>query len=128
MASGSGMVGEWGQENDVKIQMIVVRWWERSWTRTEGFVNEGDNGWGCGQAPNGWRDIGKQGIGFGNGLNGGRNGMLGDSAGEWKGEGLGSYLQSTKTLLVEEHILHQTQEGKRRQRCWRTRWCGWIGR
>ena len=109
MASGSGMVGEWEQENGVKIRTITARWWEKNWTRTEGFSDEEDNSWGCDQGTNECRrDIGKQGIGFGNGLNGGRNGMLGDRAGEWMGEGPGSYLRSTKTLLVEELVLHQT--------------------
>ena len=99
-----------------------------SWKRTEGFDDEEDSGWGCGQVPNGCRrDIGKQGIGFGSGPNGDKNGMLGDNAGEWMGEGLGSYLWSTKTLLVEECILCLIRGGKWRQRCWKTRWCGWIG-
>ena len=128
-ASGSDVVGKWEQENGVKTQTIVARWWERSWKRIEGFDDEEDNGWGCDQGPNECRrDIGKQDIGFGNGLNGGKSGMLDDSVGEWMGEGLGSYPRSTKTLLVEERVLRQTQGGKRRQRCWRTRWCGWIGR
>ena len=109
MVSGSSVAGEWEQENSVKIRMIIARWLERSWKRTEGFGDEEDNGWGCDQGPNECRrDIGKQGIGFGNGLNGGKNGMLGDSAGEWAGEGLGSYLRSTKTLLVKECVLRQT--------------------
>ena len=109
MASGSGVVGEWEQENDVRIQTIVARWWERSWKRTVGFSDEEDSGWGCDLGPNECRkDIGKQGIGFDNGLNGGKNDMLGDSVGEWMGEGLGNCLRSTKILLVEERVLRQT--------------------
>ena len=122
MASGSGVVGEWKQENGVKIRMIAARWSERSWKRTEGFGDEEDNGWGCDQGPNECRrDIGRQDIGFGNGLNDGKNGMLGDSADEWTGVGLGNCLRSTKTLLVEERVLRQTQGGKRRQRRWKMR-------
>ena len=91
------MVEEWEQGSGEKIRKIVVKWWERNSRRTAGFGDEEDNGWGCDQAPNECRrDIGKQDTGFGNGLNGGKNGMLGDSAGEWTGEGLGSYLRSTK--------------------------------
>ena len=80
-----------------------------SWKRTEGFDDEEDSSWGCDQGPNECRrDIGKQGIGFSNGLSGGKNDMLGESAGEWTGEGLGSCLRSTKILLVEERVLRQT--------------------
>ena len=53
--------------------------------------------------------------------------MLDDNAGGWMGEGLESYLRSTKTLLIEEHIPRQIPRGRKRLRCWRTR-CEWIGR
>ena len=128
MASESGVVGEWEQESGEKIRMIVARWWERSWKRTEGLGNEGDNGWGYGRGPSGCSgDIGRQGIGSDNALGDGRSGMLDDSAGEWTGEGLESCLQSTKTPLVEGHVLCQIPRGRTRPRCWRRK-CRWIGR
>ena len=109
MASGSGVAGGWEQGNNVRIWTIVARWWERSWKRTVGFGDEGDSGWGYDPGPNECRkDIGKQDIGFDNGLNGGKNDMLGDNAGEWMGEGLESCLRSTKILLAEERVLRQT--------------------
>ena len=126
MANGSGEVGEWEQENGGRIWKIVARWWERSWKRTEGFDDGGDSGWGYGRGPNGCSgDIDRQGIGSDNALSGGRNDMLGGSAGEWTGEGLESYLRSTKTLLVEGHVLHQIPKGRMRPRCWKKK-CGWI--
>ena len=108
--------GEWerrgggvGTGDNVRIWTIVARWWERSWKRTVGFGDEGDSGWGYDPGPNECRkDIGKQDIGFDNGLNGGKNDMLGDNAGEWMGEGLESCLRSTKILLAEECVLRQT--------------------
>ena len=125
----NGVVEEWGQGNGEKNQKIVVKWWERSSRKTAGFGDEEDSGWGCGRVPNGCRrGIGTQGIGFGSGLDGGRNGMLGGNADEWMGEGLGSYLWSTRTLLIEERVLCRIQGGKRRWRCWRTGWCRWTGR
>ena len=52
--NGSGVAGEWEQENGKRIPKIVVRWWGRSWTRIGGFVVEGGNGWDCGQGPSGY--------------------------------------------------------------------------
>ena len=124
MASGSSEVGEWAQESGEKTQMIVARYWGRNWRRTEGFGDEEGNGWGYGQGPSGCSGgIGRRGIDSDNALGGDRNDMLGDSAGEWTGEGLESYLWSTKTLLVEGHVLRQILMGKMRLRCWRKR-CG----
>ena len=110
MVNGNGKEEEWGQENDVKIQTTVGKWWGRSLRGSAvSGGGGGDSGWGYGQGPNECkRDIGKRDTGFSNGLNDGRNGMLGDSAGEWMGEGLGSDLRSTKTLLAEERVLCQT--------------------
>ena len=102
--------------------------WEMSWKRTGGFGDGGGSGWGYGRGPSGCSgDIGRRGIGSDNAQDNGRNDMLGDSAGGWMGEGLGSCLRSTKTLLVEGHVLRQIPGGKMRPRCWRTR-CGWIRR
>ena len=127
-ANESGAVEEWGRENGEKIRRIVVRYWGRSWKRTAGFGDEGDSGWGCGQGPSGYsEDIGRRGIGSDNALSGGRNNMLGGSAGEWTEEGLESYLWSTKTLLVEGHVLRQIPKGRTRPRCWKKK-CGWIRR
>ena len=68
--------------------------------------------------PNGCkRDIDKQDIDFGNGLGGGRNGMLGGNMDGWMGGELENFLQSTRTLLVEECVLRQTLEGRKRRRC-----------
>ena len=128
MANGSGEAGEWEQENGERIWKIVARWWERSWKRTEGFGSEEDNGWGYGRGPSRCSGgIGRRGIGSDSALGGGRSGMLDDSVGEWTGEGLESYLKSTKTLLVEGHVLRQIPRGRMRPRCWKRR-CGWIGR
>ena len=44
MGSENDMVGEWEWKSGGKTPMIVVKWWERSWRRTEGFDDEGDNG------------------------------------------------------------------------------------
>ena len=117
-ASGNGVVGEWEQGNGAKIQMIVAKWQERS-RRTVGvFDDEEGSSWGCDQVPSGCkRDIDKRDIGFSNGLGGGKSGMLGGSADGWKGEGLGNYLLSTKTRLVEEHVLHRIPGGRMRPRC-----------
>ena len=105
--------------------MIITKWWGRNWRRTEGFGNGEGNGWDCVPGPNECRkDIGRLGIGFGNGLDSGRSGMLGDNVDEWMGEGLGNFLQSTKILPVEERVLHLTRGEKRRQRYWKMRWCG----
>ena len=113
------MVEEWEQESSAKIQMIVTKWWERSSRRTAGwFDNEEGSGWGCDQAPSGYkRGIDKQDIDSGNGLGGGKSDMLGDSADGWKGEELWNYLLSTKTQLTEERILHRIPEGRKRPRC-----------
>ena len=81
MVNESGAAGEWGQESDEKIPMIVARWWERNWNRTEGFGDEGDNGWGYGRETSGCSgDIGRRGIGSNNALGDGRSDMLDDSA------------------------------------------------
>ena len=128
MASESVAVGEWEQENGVKIRMIVARWWERSWKRTEGFDDEEDSGWGCDRAPSGYkRGIDRRGTDFGNGLGGGRSDMLGGNVDGWMGGEPENFLQSTRTLLVEECVLRQTLGGRKKRRCWRTRWHGWTG-
>ena len=108
--------------------MIVAKWQERNWRRTEGFGGVEGIGWGCGRGPSECRrDIGRWGIGSDNVLDDGRSGMLDDSAGEWMGGGLESYLRSTKTLLVEELVLRQIPRGRTRLRCWKRK-RGWIGR
>ena len=119
MASGSGRVEGWEQESGAKIQMIVVKWRERSLRRTAGgFNDEEGSGWGCDQAPSGCkRGIDKQDIDSGNGLGDGKSGMLGDSMDGWKGEELENYLLSTKTRPAEEHVLHWIPEGRKRPRC-----------
>ena len=106
--------------------MIVARWWERNRKRTGGFGDQEGNGWDYGRGPSGCSGgIGRQGIGSDNALGDGRSGTLDDSADEWTGEGLESYLRSTKTLLVEGHVLHQIPKGRMRPRCWKKK-CGWI--
>ena len=105
----NSMAGEWEQGSGKKIQRTVGRWWERSSKWMVGCSDGEDSGWDCGQVPNECRrGIGKQDIGFGNGLDDDKNSMLGGSVDGWKGVGLGSCLRSTKTLRVEERVLHQT--------------------
>ena len=112
----------------MKTRKTSVKCWEMSWRRIGGFVNGEGSGWGYDRGPSGCSgDIGKRGIGSDNAQDDGRNDMLGDSAGGWMGEGPGSYLRSTKTLLVEGCVLRQIPGGRRRPRCWKTRY-GWIGR
>ena len=126
--SESDAAGEWEQGNGERIRKIVMRWWERSWKMTGEFGDEEDNGWGYGRGPSRCSGgIGRRGIGSDNALGDGRSGMLGDSAGEWTGEGLESYLRSTKTLLVEGHVLHQIPRERTRLRCWKRKF-GRIGR
>ena len=80
MVNEHGVAGEWEQGKGEKIQRTVGRWWGRSSKRTVGCGDGEDSGWGCGQAPNECkRGIGKQDIGFGNGPDGDKNGMLGGS-------------------------------------------------
>ena len=103
-----------------RIPTTVVRWSGRSPKGSAGLgSSEEGSGWGCGQVPNECRrGIDKRGIDSGNSLGGGKNGKLGDSGGESKEGGLGSYLLSTKTRPVEEHVLHRTPGGRTRLRCW----------
>ena len=98
--------------------MIVGNCWGRSWKKMGGCGDEGDNGWGYDLGTSGYSGgIGRRGIGSGNALDGGRNDMPGGSTGEWTGGGLGSYLRSTKTLLVGGRVLRQTSTEKKRPRC-----------
>ena len=102
----------------MKTRKTGVKCWETSWKRIGGFDDGEGSGWGYGRGPSGCSGgIGRRGIGSDNALGGGRSGMLDDSAGEWTGEGLESYLRSTKTLLVEGHILRQIPRGRTRPRC-----------
>ena len=63
------------------------------------------------------RDIDRRGIDSDNDLSDGKSGMLDDNVDEWKEEGLGSYLLSTKIQPAEEHILHQIPRERMRPRC-----------
>ena len=111
----------------MRIRTNITRCWERSWKTTEGFGDGEDSGWDCDQVPNGCRrDIDRRGIEFGSGRGGGKSGMLGDNVDGWKEEEPGNVLWSTRILLVGEHALHQTLEGKRRPRCWKRRGFEWI--
>ena len=124
--SGSGVAEEWEQENGGRIRMIVVTCWEMNWKRIGGFDDREGSGWGYDRGPSGCSgDIGRRGIGSDNAQGNGRSDMLGGSAGGCMGEGLGSCLWSTKTLLVGGHVLHQTSGGRKRPRCWRCEWIGW---
>ena len=112
----------------MRTRKAGVKCWETSWKRIGGFDDGEGSGWGYGRGPSGCSgDIGRQGIGSDNAQDDGRNDMLGDSAGGWMGEGLGSCLRSTKTLLVEGRVLRQIPGGRKRLRCWRMR-CEWIRR
>ena len=117
-ASGNSVEEEWEQESDVKIQMIIAKWWERSLRKIAGeFDNEEGSGWGCDWVPSGCkRDIDKRDIDSGNGLGSGKSDMLGDSADGWKGEEPGNFLLSTRIQLAEERVLHQIPEGRKRPR------------
>ena len=126
MANESGAVGEWGQESDERIRMIVARWLGKNWKRTEGFGDEGDNGWGYGLGPsecNGGID--RWDIDFGNGQDNGKSGMLGGSVGGWKEGEPESVPQSTRTRLVGGRVPRRKPKGRRKLRCWRRKRRGW---
>ena len=129
MVNESGAEGEWEQESDERIRMIVARWLGKNRKRTEEFGDEGDNGWGYGLGPSECSEgIDRRGIEFGNGQDDGKSGMLGDSVGGWKKGEPENVPQSTRTRLVGEHIPRRIPRGKRRPRCWRRKRCGWRGR
>ena len=124
--SGIGAEEEWGQGNGERTQTTVGRWWGRSQRGSAGSDSDGeDSDWGCGPGPSECRrDIGKQGIGSGNGPDDGTSGMPDGSGGEWKeGEPVRG-LQSTRIQRVEGHVLRQTVGGRMRPRRWRMMWCG----
>ena len=112
----------------MKTRKTGVKCWETSWKRIGGFDDGEGSGWGYGRGPSGCSGgIDRRGIDSDNAQDDGRNDMLGDNPGVWMGEGLGSCLRSTKTLLIEERVLRQIPGGRKRPRYWRTR-CGWIRR
>ena len=103
----------------MKTRTIVERWRGRSLRENAGLGGGGEGSdWGYDQGPSeGRSDIDKQGIGFGNGLDGGKSDRLDGSVDEWKGEGPARYLQSTKIQLIGEYVPRQIPGGKMRPRC-----------
>ena len=90
--------------------------------------DKGDIGWGCGQAPSeGKKDIGRQGIGSGSGPDGGKSDRPDGNEDEWKGGGLARCLQSTRIRVVEELVLPQRREGRKKRRRSRRKRSGWKG-
>ena len=90
--------------------------------------DEGDSGWGYGQGPSECSGgIDKRDIDSDSAQDGDRNDKLGGNADGWMGGEPVNYLQSTRTLLVGEHVLRQTLGGKTRRKCWRRK-REWIGR
>ena len=83
-ASESEEEEEWEPESDVRIQMIIGRYWRRGLKGSVGLGGGGGgNNWGYGQVTNECkRDIDKLGIGSGNGLDGDTSGMLGGNVDE----------------------------------------------
>ena len=103
----------------MKTWTIIERWRGRSLRENAGLGGGGEGSdWGYDQGPSeGRSDIDKQGIGFGNGLDGGKSDRLDGSVDEWKGEGPARYLQSTKIQLVEECVLHRISGERKKPRC-----------
>ena len=125
----SSAVGEWEQESGERTQMIVARWLGKSWKRTEGFGDGGDNGWGYGLGPSECSGgIGRRDIDFSNGQDDGKSGMLGGSVGGWKEGEPENVPQSTRTRLVGGHVPRRIPRGRRRPRRWRRKRRRWKGR